>query len=366
MFLLSKYLVKSCALTTFVISLVLTMIIWLTQSLRLLDFIINGGAPMRLFLNMLIMTVPSFYEIILPISLAIGIAYSLNKFSSDSEIVVMQNSGISPIKLASGTVSFIVIVASLVFLISGWFAPMANHRLDEIRNVVRSEYSMGLLRAGVFNTIGNDTTFYIAKRTDLQDLQGVFIHFNKLDELPTTITAERGGLIMRDGKPFVVIIDGIRQQFNPETGSIERLKFQNYSLDISSLLKRKDTILTEPEDQTLSNLWNKKADPTIYETPQRLRGEIHTRLSRPLLTLCFGLLALTPFLIGYFNRRGNALRLFFILLGVISLQIMNLGASHLATENMIGVFLLYIPPMIVCVYFLLKLTNHTQHGGYQS
>ena len=49
MLLLSRYLVKQVALITLVISVVLTLIIWLTQSLRLLDFIINGGAPMRIF-----------------------------------------------------------------------------------------------------------------------------------------------------------------------------------------------------------------------------------------------------------------------------------------------------------------------------
>lgn len=347
MLLLSRYLVRNVFFTTLAISLALTLIIWLTQSLRLLDFIINGGAPLRLFAAMLILTVPKFFEIILPISLALGIIYSMNKFSTDSEVVVMHNTGASPMQLSQGILLFAVLSSLAVFGITGWGTPLANRQLDHLRDIVKSDYSLGMLRPGVFNVIGNDTTIYIAERTDLQDLSGVFIHFNKEGEPPTTITAERGGLVMREGKPFVVVVDGMRQQFNEKNGSIDRLRFKNYSLDLSSLVNKNTVMHIEPDERTLSDLWHTERIDS-REGPQRLIAEFHQRLSKPLLTLAFALLALIPFMRGYYNRRGQIGRIFGITLGLITLQAINLGSSTLAGTSVVGMIILYGTP-VLCI-----------------
>lgn len=365
MLLLSRYLLKHVVLTTIMISLVLTLIIWLTQSLRLLDFIINGGAPMGLFGHMLVLSVPRFYEIILPLSLAIGIVYSLNKLSTDSEMVVMQNSGASPMQLAKGILAFSLLVSLFVFLLSGWTTPMANRELDRLRNVVKSDYGLGMLRAGVFNVIGGDTTIYIADRSDLQDLRGVFIYFNKEGQAPTTITAQHGGLVMRNGKPYVVVVDGVRQKFNPENGSIEKLKFQNYSLDLSSLLNKTPDLRLDPNDRTLPQLW--RGEGADINTPlERLNAELHKRISNPFLTLSFSLLALVPFLCGYHSRRGQPWRLVLIGLGVITLQGLNMGLVQMAGKSFAGILLLYGLPVVTAAGCLFVLLNQKAFGDLVS
>ena len=347
MYLLPRYLVKSAALTTLFISLVLTLIIWLTQTLRLLDFVINGGAPMSLFGAMLLLIIPRFFEVILPMSLALGILYSLNKFSADSELVVMQNSGLSPLRLAQGLLTFTILVVLFVFVLSGWLTPLANRELDRLRGIVKSDYSMGLLRPGIFNSVGTDTTVYIAERTSLQDLKGVFIHTAKPNEVPTTITAQHGGLITQHGKPLVVVFDGMRQQFNPQTGNVDTLKFDRYSLDLSSLSNRISSLQLDPNERTVTELSaakNPEADP---KTLQRLYAEFHSRMSRPFLTLAFALISIVPFLTGRFNRRGQTMRMTAIITALIVIQCIHLGASSWAVSSRAGVILLYLVPVSV-------------------
>lgn len=355
MLLISRYLLKHVALTAMATSIVLTLIIWLMQSLRLLDMVINGGAPLSLFGLMLLLTVPKLFELILPISLALAIVYSLNKLSNDSELVVMQNAGISPIRLSQGIITLSVLIAFIMLVITGWGAPKANHELDRLSELVKSDYSMGMLRPGVFNTIGDNTTIYIVDRTDLQDLRGVFIHFNKSGEQKaSTITAERGGFVVQDGKPYVVIIDGVRQEFNPETGAVERLKFSQYNLDLTSLLAKPADLRFEPDERTLSDLWNVKEGQqgVPYES---LISELHARLAKPLLTMAFSFLALVPFMNSYHNRRGRPLRIVAIVAGILFLQIVNLSMSNIAGRSTFGLFLLYGTPLItitVCWFFM--------------
>lgn len=365
MLLLSRYLAKHVVLTTLMISLVLTLIIWLMQSLRLLDFIINGGAPLSIFGSMLVLTVPRFYEIILPLSLAIGIVYSLNKLNTDSEVVIMQNSGASPLQLAGGVLIFSVFISLFVFFLSGWTTPMANRELDRLRNVVKSDYGLGMLRAGVFNVIGEDTTIYITDRSDLQDLRGVFIHFNKEGEPPTTITAERGGLVMQDGKPYVVVVNGVRQQFSPENGVIEKLKFQNYSLDLSSLVNKAPDLRLDPNDHTLGQLWRGEGKDEST-TQASLNAEMHKRISRPFMTLAFSMLAIVPFLCGYHSRRGQPWRMIWISVGLILLQGLNMAFVQMSGRSVLGIALLYGIPLVTILICLLILLNQTTFNNMMS
>lgn len=358
MYLLSRYLLKTTVITTLLISVVLTLIIWLTQTLRLLDFVLNGGAPMSLFGAMLVLIIPRFFEVILPLSLALGTVYSLNKFSMDSELVIMQNSGLSPLRLAQGLILFSLTIALFILALSGWITPMANRQMDRLRDIVKSEYSLGMLRPGIFNTIGSETTVYIAERTSLQDLRGVFIHTTKPGEPATTITAQQGGLISHNGKPLVVVFNGTRQQFNPKTGGIDNLKFERYSLDLSSLTNSIEKLHRDPNEKTIMELWQTPLSQLSDKDAQRSVAELHSRLSRPLLALAFALMSFVPFLIGRFNRRGQAKRMSMIIGGILALQILSMVSSSLAGSSYLGVFLLYaVPGGVIFVYATLLMSD---------
>jgi lipopolysaccharide export system permease protein len=359
MLILSRYILKTVVLTTLMISVILTLIIWLTQSLRLLDFIINGGAPLSLFGGMLIMTMPRFLEIILPISLALGIVYSLNKFSNDSELVVMQNIGASPAKLGKGIFFFSVFVALLVLLTAGWATPLANRELDHMRDVVKSDYSFGLLRPGVFNVINDNTTIYISNRSDLQDLRGVFIYLNDdPGKAATTITAAHGGLVIQDKKPFVIVFDGMRQQFNAKTGNVDTLKFERYSLNLSALTNNDGGLdQNDPGEKTLDQLFQPNIQVNPLEGKYAAAAELHNRISKFFLTIAFALLATIPFLVSHYNRRGQSIRVTFIIIGVLLLQIAYMGASYFARKSLIGLTGIYIIPGITIIALLIQLTG---------
>ncbi len=340
MSLLPRYLLRYTALTTIVIAVALTMIIWLTRSLRLLDFIVNGGAPMSLFGKMLLLTVPKSFVFILPISMALGILYSLNRFSADSELVVMQNTGISPLRLGGGMILFAVLIALLVLGLSGWMTPLAGREIDRLRDVVRTDYSIGLLRPGIFNALGKDTTIYIADRTDLQDLRGIFIHFSPPDEPSSTITAKSGGLLMQDGKPHVVMFDGTRQQFNAKNGSVETLRFDRYSVNLSMFMSAPSAGRFDTDNETLPDILALHRDTLEPHRARQVQAALHDRLSRPILALAMALLAIAPYLVGRFNRRGHPLRVLTIIVGILFLQTFHLLLVPLAGKSAIAALFL--------------------------
>ena len=87
---ISLYLFKNLSVAFLFSTLAVTSVIWVTQALRLIDLVINAGAPASVFVHMMILTVPTFLGIIMPVALAGAVLFTYNKLTTDSELVVMR------------------------------------------------------------------------------------------------------------------------------------------------------------------------------------------------------------------------------------------------------------------------------------
>jgi hypothetical protein len=75
------------------VTLTLTCAIWLTQSLRFIELIVNRGLSIGTFLYLTLLLLPSFLWLMLPISSRRG-AVHLQPLATDSELVVMRSAGL--------------------------------------------------------------------------------------------------------------------------------------------------------------------------------------------------------------------------------------------------------------------------------
>jgi lipopolysaccharide export system permease protein len=96
---LSIYLLRQLAGPVALFSFLLTSVIWLSQSLRLLDLVINRGQSAPTFVYLTLLILPGLLVIILPVAYFFGTLYGLHKLNADSELLVMQASGFSRVQL---------------------------------------------------------------------------------------------------------------------------------------------------------------------------------------------------------------------------------------------------------------------------
>ena len=75
--------------------LVFTGVIWLGQSLKIIDTVVNNGQSARVFLEFSVLLLPTVLSIVLPIAAFAATLYAVNRLFGDSEIVVMFASGLS-------------------------------------------------------------------------------------------------------------------------------------------------------------------------------------------------------------------------------------------------------------------------------
>lgn len=351
-----RYLLKNILLATLFTAISLAAVIMLTQSLRFLELIINSGASGLSFLILTLLALPRFFEIILPIALMIGTVFIYNRMSADSEIVVMKSSGFSPLRLSRPALLLAVIITAIVFLITSWIAPVSVSKMQAMRVGIKAQYSSLLLRDGIFNAVGKNITVYIHRRGDNGELEGLLIHDTRAsNQLPVTVIAKRGVIVSDDDKQQVVVYDGSRQQYNPQTGALDRLDFERYSLDLpeSGPVRQR---WREPDERTLYELMNPDAQTRKSEkTMREFLVEAHRRVVSPFLAITFTVISLCCLLLGAVDRRGMAWRIAAASGSIIVLQGVYLVAYNLAKENLMGLILMYMlvfAPMIFG-YFLL-------------
>ncbi|HEY0425312.1 MAG TPA: LptF/LptG family permease, partial [Rhodopila sp.] len=78
----------------------LTALIWLTQSLRFVDLVVNRGLSFFVFLHLTSLLIPSLIEVMLPITTYVVIQFVYQRMSTDRELTVMRAAGLSPWSLA--------------------------------------------------------------------------------------------------------------------------------------------------------------------------------------------------------------------------------------------------------------------------
>ncbi len=96
-----------------VVTFSLTSVIWLTQSLRFIDLIINKGLSFWLFLYLTLLLLPSLLTVILPVALFAAVLYTYHRLLVDSEITVFQASGLSNARLAAPAMAMALLVMAL-------------------------------------------------------------------------------------------------------------------------------------------------------------------------------------------------------------------------------------------------------------
>ncbi len=350
------YLLKNLFIATAFIAVILTFVIFLTQSLKFLEIVINSGSSGSAFFTLTMLALPRFFEIILPLSVMAATLFLYNKMTIDTELIAMRSTGYSSFALARPAIIIGVIAMITLWAITMWISPLSLAKMQQMRQELKAEFSTLLFKEGVFNQLGKGLTVYINDKTSNGELVGLMINDARdKNNPPSTILAKRGLIIVTEKNQQVIVFDGSRQTYNPKSGILQRLSFDRYTIELpqsGAAYKR----WAEPDERTITQLLNPNYD--IKRDVENLREfsiELHRRFAAPLLALAFPLIALTILLLGPVDRRGQTLRIGIAITIIIIIQGLFLTSYNLAQKNSIGIALMYIltlTPILLSLFML--------------
>src|SRR5215469_7590583 len=129
----TRYMLRQTLATTVFVTLALTAAIWLTQSLRLVDLIVNRGLTAGVFVYLGMLTLPRFIDIVLPIGIFIAVLFTYYRLIAESEIVVMRAAGVSQFALARPALLLGALGAGVLLMLSLYLLPAANRGFKDLQ-----------------------------------------------------------------------------------------------------------------------------------------------------------------------------------------------------------------------------------------
>jgi LPS export ABC transporter permease LptF/LPS export ABC transporter permease LptG len=284
--------------------LLFTFILLLDQISNLMKVLVSRGADLATVVRAFTYLLPSIFSVTIPMAFLLGVLLAFGRMASDSEIVALRASGVSPLRLLRPVVSLSLLTASVTFYVYAVLGPAANQAYREIIFALIVSRARNDVQPRVFNDDlipGGTMVLYV---TDIAAETGqwkdVFIHDTRNPQQPKLILA-RGGRLTIDKERRRVGLDletGSSFTFRPsQPGEVAAERFETgyfpfaYEEFFPKLpLAKGDRELTMSElSQRVAELRAQNRAPT---EAARYLVEWHKKLAIPTACLVFGLLGL--------------------------------------------------------------------------
>jgi lipopolysaccharide export system permease protein len=342
---LNRYILKQSLNVMLLVTGALTAAVWLAQSLRLVDLIINRGLSAEMFIYLALLILPRFLDIVLPIGAFIAVLFVFNRLIAESELVVMRAAGLSPYGLAKPVLVLCGFAFLFLMSLSAYFLPAANREFKDLQFEIRNRFVSSLLQEGAFTTITEKLTIYIGTRNNRGEVNGLLIDDQRDPQHPVTLVAERGAFADAGGSSRIIMVNGNRQQYDRDSGKLNVLTFTRYVLDLDSMHDASEGHAREPQERFLGELLFPPADidPDVRYS---YLIEFNQRLTVPLTVFSFAMIPLACLLPGEFNRRGQLKRILLAISSALAFQTIDLAIKNLAGRFPIAIALSYVVDLL--------------------
>jgi lipopolysaccharide export system permease protein len=341
---LNNYLIFNFLKAYFFVLIVFTILLWITQSGRLIYLITDNGLSFQNFVNYIFLQLPKIASQLMLISIVISFFISIIKLHSSKEIEIYLLSGISKKYIIKIVIKISLFFSLLAILFYFYLAPLSSLKSRQI--LANSEFSVinNLVKKNNFNSVLKNLTIFVHKNDNRGNLEKIFIF-----EDNKTIISKKGRVLNINEKNFLELTDGIIHQKN-EDNDISTIKFKTTLYDFT---KYQTNVVTYPKLQERDFFWvlkNYKAN----NDPDYLY-EINKRIFKPLFIPLISILCC--FILYSNNEKINLHKLriiifCFCVILIISIEIL----LNLSILNIYLKYFLYVLPFVgsVLSYYLLS------------
>ena len=351
-----RYLFGQMIRTTIAVSITLVGIMWLFQTIRLLEVVINRGAPISNFLLMSVTVIPLWLTIAVPISAFVAVIWVFQRAVADRELLVMQASGRSALQLARAPLSLGILLTVMLIINSAVVLPQSFGIYKRVQFEVRNSIPSVMLQDNVFIDVVDGMTMLIGEKFDDGLAKDLFIHDERTEGKVITMTARVGRFVELDGLPAVILQDGERIELTKTGDSGATLLFDTHTVTIAPKDKTVSSQMPiDMNEDTIGNLLNPDKSPYPDYFNQR-RAEGHYRIVSPGLALVLVLIATCGALVGQVRRHTWSKRTLLTIVGsIIGISVL-ISSRSLATSMPATLPLLYASVILPSIILFIMLT----------
>lgn len=283
-------------------SLVLVAVYWVNRAVRLFDRLIADGHSAGVFLEFSVLALPNVVRLVLPIAAFAAAVWVINRMRNESELVIAQATGLSPLRGARAVIIFGAICAAITLTLTHVLAPVAEGRLEARDDQIAQNVTASLLNPGQFIHPGDGVTLFIDEITSDGALRQVFLSDRRNPKQQTTYNADRAILASREGATFLVLFDGLSQRLDRETTRLATTFFEEYTVRVDSGGDGAGRVRLSslPTFEILRDVESAAAATRV--APRKIAMEVAERTAQGLQSFVAPILGFAAMMLGGFSR----------------------------------------------------------------
>ena len=322
----------------------LSLLIWVTQSARLLYLVTDSGLSISTYSEYVFFLIPKSISQLMIISFLISLFLSIMKLQNNKELEIYWLSGISKQEIVFLVIKISLFLTLLALFFFMYLAPVSSKQSRDL--IANSEFSLvnALVKKNNFNSPLRGLTIFVNKNDNQGNLEKVYIFENS-----KTIISKKGRVLNEGEKNFLELTDGVIHEKNAQN-NITTIKFEKTLFDFT---KYQSNITTQPKLQERDIFWivneykKTKNSNVLYE--------IHKRLFKPFFIPIIAILCCFTFYANNEKISSNKIKILIFSLStflIIFLEVL----LNLSVVNVYFKYLLYCFPFFgsLLLYFLLS------------
>ncbi len=354
------------------VSISISLIVWVIQAVNFLDFVTEDGHGFKVYFLYTLLSLPKIFSKILPFIYFISLFYIILKYENENELIIFWSIGIKKIEFVNVLLKFSIFYLILQLLFTTYIVPTT---LDKARSYIRGSnvdlFSSIIQEKKFIDTVKN-LTIFVEKKNSNGDLKNIFLKEKIGKNESQTIIAKSGKIQKFNNNNTLLLFDG--KIININNRKINSFEFSKTEINLSKFTTKTTMHPKIQEIRTydvlscivrlknfnngyISNFFatNKKLNNCIEKNLKDTFQEIFKRLISPfyLLTLC----SIACVIIIKSKDDYEFLKHKFVLfvLGVITIIISEISIKYSSTNTLQNIYIFSLPVLfLIIIYFYIK------------
>lgn len=227
---LHRYLFRQFASAMLYQTIVLSMIIYLIQSLRFFKWIAQRQITFIEFAQLSILLIPQFMMYLIPFAAIFSLLYTLAQLSNKQEITALSVLGVSDVQILKPALLLILCVV-VVQMNLQIIAPKSTQKFQQQEQQFLTRLDVHMIKPGQLQTVNNAVVY--VEKTQGHYLDDIFLYY-ELSDKKMFVTAKRGSL----RKHCIYLQEGQYIQVGKYNNSQQTVSFKTLTYDFGPLKSR--------------------------------------------------------------------------------------------------------------------------------
>ena len=341
--------------------LILAPAYWINRALGIFSNLIGDGQTTFVFFELIFLFLPQVIEIVLPISALSAAIIVINRLNSESELIILDASGMTPFRLLRPFFYFAIICGFTTAILSIYLVPTSRAQMEFRTEEIAKDIVSRLITDGSFLHPVDNMTIFVSAENSLGELEDIFIHDERSEEYDLTYIAAKAILVREKKGSHLILFNGLIQLLDIQSQTLSHVGFESLAYELTNLPTTKSRELMNVDTYGIFTLL--RADENLLKVLKKTKTlaqfEAHDRMIKPLQCILYVMLASVIMLIGGYSRFGLAKQIFFSIVTILIFNILITNGLTLVRKDSSNWFFPYLMLIIgiIVVNFLIFRTR---------